>query len=268
MSKVGSSAVCVLLASLASACTQPSGPNPIPPPVPSLTPPAPVPPTPPASPAARLQMSGRVLDEDGTPIAGAGVMVWYATTPSAVAIAYVAPVGGTPAERTPVRIRGSGFQSGAVVTLDGVATPATVVNSSTIDTTAPPHPPGDIDIVVINPDGGTSRLEKAFAYVQDLLVGGEIAISLGDSITAMLGPDDELCTIESVSCRRLTVRASAGDMAEVEVVPLGREQLIGLFDVEPAVAKSFPRKLAVRGGQQVWVIGNYSVFSLTARSQK
>jgi hypothetical protein len=26
-------------------------------------------------------MSGRVLDEDGTPIAGAGVMVWYATTP-------------------------------------------------------------------------------------------------------------------------------------------------------------------------------------------
>ena len=78
------------------------------------------------------------------------------------------PVAGKPAEHTGVRIWGKGFQSGATVTFDGSATPATL-DGAWLLTTAPPHPAGAIDIVVINPDGRTSRLEKAFTYVEDLL---------------------------------------------------------------------------------------------------
>ena len=75
------------------------------------------------------------------------------------------PVAGKPGEHTDVRIWGKGFQSGATVTFDGSATPATVDEWAPHD--GPPHPAGAIDIVVINPDGRTSRLEKAFTYVED-----------------------------------------------------------------------------------------------------
>lgn len=68
--------VCILLAALASACS-PSGEAP---PQPSPTSPTPaLPPTQPRAPAnaGRLQMSGRVLDPNGTPVAGALVEVDY-----------------------------------------------------------------------------------------------------------------------------------------------------------------------------------------------
>ena len=57
---------CILLASLASACSpsDEASPGPIP-----TSPTLPTPPTPPAS-SGRLQMSGRVLDQNGTPLPG------------------------------------------------------------------------------------------------------------------------------------------------------------------------------------------------------
>ena len=67
-------AACILLASLASACSpsDEASPRPIP-----TSPTLPTPPTPPAS-SGRLQMSGRVLDQNGTPVPGALVEVDYA----------------------------------------------------------------------------------------------------------------------------------------------------------------------------------------------
>ena len=65
---------CILLASLASACSpsdeSSSQPNP-------TSPTLPTPPAPPAS-SGRLQMSGRVLDQNGTPLPGVLVEVDYA----------------------------------------------------------------------------------------------------------------------------------------------------------------------------------------------
>lgn len=71
-------ALWILLALLSSACSDPSGPSPIGPPAPSSPLPPPAPPLPAG---ARLQMSGQVLDESGVPVAGATVVVTYATTP-------------------------------------------------------------------------------------------------------------------------------------------------------------------------------------------
>jgi hypothetical protein len=71
----------------------------------------------------------------------------------------IVPVAGKPAEHTAVQIWGTGFQSGATVTFDGSATPATV-DGGWIYTTAPPHSAGPIDIAVINPDAGRAALRR------------------------------------------------------------------------------------------------------------
>ena len=154
-------------------------------------------------------------------------------------------------------IFGDGFQSGAVVTFDGSATPATVESGHGIRTTAPPHPAGAIDIVVINPDGRTSRLEKPFTYVEDFLASGDITIGPGDSVTATLDDHGPSCTGEDIACRLLFIRAPADDMVEVELVSLDRRERIGLYDQMPFLAptSNFPKQLTVRGGQQVWIMG-------------
>lgn len=228
-------AACVLLASLPSACSSSddASPRPIP-----TSPTLPTPPTP-----------ANALVTEG-----------------------IVPVAGKPGEHTDVRIWGRGFQSGATVTFDGSATPATV-DGAWLLTTAPPHPAGAIDIVVTNPDGRTSRLEKAFAYVEDFSASGDITIGPGDSVMATLGRDDPGCTDEGVPCRRLFIRAPADDMVEVELVSSDGRQNVGLYDDEKQVfthhaPTHYPKQLTVRGGQQVWVMGEWALFRLTARLAK
>jgi hypothetical protein len=181
----------------------------------------------------------------------------------------IGPVAGKPAQPTAVRIWGDGFQSGATVTFDGSATSATVESGHYILTTAPPHPAGAIDIVVINPDGRTSRLEKAFTYVENLLPGGDITIGLGDSVTATLDPFERTCTFDDTACRLLSIRAPVDILVEVELVSLDGRGSIGLYDPMPFRAPSqFPKQLTVRGGQQVWIIGDWALFNVTARLAK
>jgi hypothetical protein len=225
-------AACILLASLPSACSSSDDASPLP------IPTSPTLPTPP-TPANALVITG------------------------------IVPVAGKPAEHTAVRISGDGFQPGATVTFDGSPTPATVESGHYILTSTPPHPAGAIDIVVINPYGRTSRLEKAFTYVEDLLASGDITIGPGDSAKATLNPHDRTCTFDDTACRLIFIRAPADDMVEVELVSLDRRESIGLYDPMPFRAPShFPKQLTVRGGQQVWVIGEAALFRLTARLAK
>jgi IPT/TIG domain-containing protein len=225
-------AACVLLASLPAACSSSDDASPRP------TPTSPTLPTPP-TPSNHLVTEG------------------------------IVPVAGKPAEHTGVRIWGKGFQAGAIVTFDGSATPATVESRGIILTTAPPHPAGAIDIVVINPDGRTSRLEKAFTYVEGLLPGGDITIGLGDSITATLDPFERTCTLDDTPCRLLFIRAPVDDLVEVELMSLDGRESIGLYAPMPLRPPShFPKQLTVRGGQQVWIVGELALFNVTARLAK
>src|SRR5688572_5490430 len=77
----------------------------------------------------------------------------------------VVPVAGRPEEHTNVGIFGTGFQSGATVTFNGIASAATV-EGGWIITSAPPHPAGPVPVVVTNPDGRSQRMENAFTYVE------------------------------------------------------------------------------------------------------
>ena len=181
----------------------------------------------------------------------------------------IGPVAGTPAETTAVRIWGDGFQPGATVTFDGRATPATVESGHYILTTAPSHPAGAIDVVVTNPDGRTSRLEKAFTYVDGLVTSGDITLEPGGSVTATLDPFERTCTLDDTACRQLIIRAPADIMVDVDLVSLDRQESVGLFDPIPfREPTQFPKHLTVKGAQAVWIVGDWAVFTVTARAVK
>ena len=59
------------------------------------------------------------------------------------------PTEGLSAGATIARIFGTGFQSGATVTVDGSRVDATVVSANTISVTMPAHAAGKIDVTVI-----------------------------------------------------------------------------------------------------------------------
>jgi autotransporter-associated beta strand protein len=66
---------------------------------------------------------------------------------------------------TPVTITGTGFTSGATVSIGGsTASGITVVNSTTITCTTPSHALGTVAVVVANPTGLSGSLSNAFTY--------------------------------------------------------------------------------------------------------
>jgi hypothetical protein len=78
-------------------------------------------------------------------------------------ITSLAPALGTAG--TMISINGIGFGPGATVSVDGVETPTyPFERSDIIRLPAPPHPPGEVDVVVINPDGQRATLRNGFRY--------------------------------------------------------------------------------------------------------
>jgi hypothetical protein len=85
--------------------------------------------------------------------------------PAAPAIASVSPNSGGTAGNTTVTIAGSNFQSGATVTIGGVAATSVVVVSATkITAHTPAHATGTAAVVVKNPDAQSATLANGFFY--------------------------------------------------------------------------------------------------------
>jgi hypothetical protein len=81
-------------------------------------------------------------------------------------IAAVSPDAGTVGGGTEISVIGSGFQPGVTVRMDDNALRTFPFDSSstTIRAQAPAHPPGTVDVVVLNPDGQSARLAAAYRY--------------------------------------------------------------------------------------------------------
>ena len=88
-----------------------------------------------------------------------------APTP-ALTVGAISPNTGSTAGGAVLTIVGTGFESGAIVTLDNIATIATVVSSTNITATAPAHSAGLVNVVVTNPGGQTARLTAGFTYAE------------------------------------------------------------------------------------------------------
>ena len=84
------------------------------------------------------------------------------TAPEVISIS---PTSGHPSGGTSVTVSGTGFSTGATVTLGGTAaTNVTVVSSVSITATAPAHAAGTVDVVVTNSNGQSATLINGFTY--------------------------------------------------------------------------------------------------------
>ena len=92
-----------------------------------------------------------------------GLTVVQLPTPP-LSVAYLTPASGPSSGGTTVTIRGSGFQSGATVSLGGSETSAAFVDSSTLQFVTPAGAQGGARLVVQNPDGISYALDAAFTY--------------------------------------------------------------------------------------------------------
>ncbi len=77
----------------------------------------------------------------------------------------ISPTSGSANGGTPVTITGTGFASGATVSLGGTAaTGVTVVSSTTITATTAAHAAGAVNVVVTNPDAQSDTLTNGYTY--------------------------------------------------------------------------------------------------------
>ncbi|MSW41804.1 MAG: BspA family leucine-rich repeat surface protein, partial [Actinobacteria bacterium] len=101
----------------------------------------------------------------GTTSGPYGVNVWqWLGAPTLTAIS---PMSGPKSGGTPVTLTGTGFRSGATVTIDGFTCSNVVVVSDTTITCTTPYGsngPGARDVVVKNPDNQSGTLTKGFLY--------------------------------------------------------------------------------------------------------
>lgn len=106
-----------------------------------------------------------VQNPDGGADAMGGGFV-YGSGAVAPTLTIVAPVSGPAVGGTPMTLTGSGFVSGATVTVDGTpATSVVVVNATTITCVAPAGAPGAKAVRVTNPSTLFGELAGAFTHV-------------------------------------------------------------------------------------------------------
>ena len=101
-----------------------------------------------------------ITSTDGTPQNSGVTVVRLANVP--LGIGTVSPVSGAAAGGSTITIRGSGFVSGAKVSIGGVPTPATFKDSSTLTVIGPSLAAGAQQITITNPDGEAVLLDAAF----------------------------------------------------------------------------------------------------------
>ena len=88
--------------------------------------------------------------------------------PVALALKFITPTTGFTSGGTPINLTGTGFISGATVTMAGAPVAVTFVSSVTLRVIAPAHASGAVDIVVTNPGGASGTLPAAFTYTAAL----------------------------------------------------------------------------------------------------
>jgi hypothetical protein len=81
-----------------------------------------------------------------------------------LSIGYLSPAAGSASGGTTIKIRGSGFQPGAAVTIGGVTVPGTFVDSSTLQVSTPSGSTGGARVSVRNPDGTSYFIDAGFRY--------------------------------------------------------------------------------------------------------
>jgi len=129
--------------------------------------------------AGTLTLTCTVTNGSCSDTKSASVTVITYTPP--VYLSYIAPTGGSIKGGTNVTITGSGFQSGATVTIGGaVATNVVFVNSSRITAKAPAHAAGYANVTVTNTNSSSATMSSAFRYAQQTDPNGDNIVDPAD----------------------------------------------------------------------------------------
>ncbi|MGE3610425.1 MAG: IPT/TIG domain-containing protein [Bacteriovoracaceae bacterium] len=151
-----------------------------------------------------------VLNGD-TQSGSAAAAFTYAAAPT---ISSVAPTSGFAVGGTVVTITGTGFVSGATVTLGSSCTPVTFVDSTTLTCTTTSYAAGAVSAIVTNPDTQTGTLSSAYTYVDAPTItsisptSGTIAGGTLLSITGTGFTSGATVTVGGVACTSPTVVSS------------------------------------------------------------
>jgi hypothetical protein len=101
-----------------------------------------------------------ITSSDGTPQNAALTIVQLAAVP--LGVGTIAPNTVAATCGATLTIRGSGFQSGATVTISGKSASVTFKDANTLSVVTPSLAPGSQQITITNPDGETVSLDAAF----------------------------------------------------------------------------------------------------------
>ncbi|HEY2472903.1 MAG TPA: IPT/TIG domain-containing protein [Terracidiphilus sp.] len=113
-----------------------------------------------------LAQSAMDFDEAGNRlfvITSAGLTI-VELPPTPVSIGYLSPAAGPASGGTTVTIRGSGFESGATVSVGGVKMSAAFIDPSTLQFTTPGGSPGGARVSIQNGDGSSYSMDAGFIY--------------------------------------------------------------------------------------------------------
>ena len=81
-----------------------------------------------------------------------------------LSITSLTPTTGTTAGGTTVRISGTSFRTGAIVSFGGIAAVVTAQSSTSLTVRTPAGSDGEVALTVTNTDGETVTMESAFTY--------------------------------------------------------------------------------------------------------
>jgi hypothetical protein len=116
------------------------------------------------------------------------------STPVGLTLLSVSPGSGPTVGGDAIRLFGSGFLSGANVTLDGVAAHVTRVTRTVIEARTLAHASGPVDVVVTNPDGQAGTLKAAYTFGEFSVTGGPPVVAPGAELTvSWVSPDGRGC---------------------------------------------------------------------------
>lgn len=198
--------------------------------------------------------------------------------PSAPAVTAVSPSSGPSTGGTVITISGSGFQSGATVTVGGTnATNVSVgTGGSSITATTAARASGVVSVVVTNPDNRAATLANAFTYVAAPVVtsvspnsgspaGGTVVAITGTGFVAVptvtFGgtPATNVAFSSSTSIIATVPARAAGAVAVVVGNPDGQTGTLagGFTYVTPApvVTGASPNNGGTAGGTTVFISG-------------
>ncbi|HEX3355033.1 MAG TPA: IPT/TIG domain-containing protein [Terriglobales bacterium] len=123
----------------------------------------------------------------------------YIQPTPAPAIASIAPNSGTSSGGTAVTVTGTGFLTGAALTMGGTAASGvTVLNSTTITATTPAHAAGVVSVTVTNTDNQSGNLANGYTYTSTPPPGLGFGVPSGDPSAATVSAGQTASYILSI----------------------------------------------------------------------